>query len=267
MKKPRAPHDNDPKPQDNDLCVGDLHADLDGFQKLLKKAKWNADTQKIFLLGDVLDRGHQAKELLDFIRNYGISSIIGNHCYFHYRFSQHLIEYKKSRKKNPMHLSPEKKNTFEQFANDEEYIQYMTPIIDDFPLYLPFEVSWGKGFLLHGGVDPFNSIEQQEPDKMLVRRYHPSPDKFIENETEEYKYWQKSYTGHLGTIISGHHPVPNFDFHQNPYTISLDGGGVMGEYSKGTGVHRLMRLGDRVIFECPPSVEAVQNYYRIKNAK
>jgi len=264
MLKPRPPNEFDPRPKDGDLCVGDIHADLDGFKNLLKIANWNPDTQRVFLLGDILDRGHQAKECLDFVRSNGIISILGNHCDWHYRYSKHLIEHLKTGKKIPMKLDKVHKNTFEQFSSNEEYISYMSPIIDEFPLYLDFEDSQGKGFLLHAGIDPFNTIEDQQPDKMMVRRYHPSSDHFIEDETPEYPYWQRSYEGHLGFILHGHAPVPTWDFHKNSWVISLDGGSCMGKYSKGYGVHRAMRFGDRKIFEGPASEKAVANFDRLR---
>ena len=265
MQKPRPASAFDPKPQDGDFCVGDLHADLSGFQKLLKKAHWNPDKQRIFLLGDLLDRGHQAKKLLDFKKQYGIFSILGNHDFFHFRYAIHLQNKILTGKKIPMHLTPEKKDTFVQFGEDQTYIEYMLPIIDDYPAYLPFEDSQGKGYLMHGGPDCYNPIEDQDLEKMLIRRYHPSPNHFIEEETQEYQFWQKSYTGHLGVIINGHHPVPAWNYHENTLTISLDGNGVAGKYAKwGQGMHRLMIFGSREIIESPGSKKAEANYKKVK---
>jgi hypothetical protein len=264
MNKPRRPNELDPRPKDGDLVCGDLHADADGFKNLLKIANWNPDTQRVFLVGDILDRGNKAKEALDFIRSNGMVSTAGNHDWFHYRYSKHLIEHLKTGKKIPMKLDKVHKNTFEQFSGKKEYISYMSPIIDEFPLYLDFEDSQGKGYLLHGGIDPFNKIEDQQPDKIMVRRYHPSPDHFIEDETPEYPYWQRSYTGNCGLICHGHAPVPTWDFHKNSWVISLDGGSCMGKYSKGYGVHRAMRFGDRKIFEGEPSKEAVAHFDRLR---
>jgi len=263
--KPRLPNELDPKPKDNDLVVGDLHADLVGLKNLLKECNWNTDNQKVFLLGDLLDRGVEAKELLNFKKQYGLFSILGNHEHFHQRNTQHLITQSKTGKKPPTHLTPEKKHTFNQFADQNEYIRYMSNIYDDFPVYLPFEDSQGKGFLVHAGFDPFNKLKDQDIDKMLVRRFHPSPNCFLKEETEEYKYWPKFYKGHLGYLLVGHHPVPTYDYFKNPWVYNLDGNGVAGKYAEwGQGVHRAMRLGDRKIFEAIGGEKSAENYRRLR---
>ena len=259
--KPRPPTAFDTTPTDNDLILGDIHADLDGAKGALAKAGFNPDKQRLFTVGDNIDRGPQAKETLDCMKQYGVQSIMGNHDWAHHRYGQHMLNAAATGKKIPMTLKPEMENTKNQLGDD--YIKHTTEM-GQYPLWLPFQDSQGSGHILHGGIDPFKSMEDQQPDKMMIRRYHPSPNGFQEHESEEFPYWQRSYTGHLGTIIHGHAPMSHHhNDHSNPNVFSLDGGGAFGSLVPWGGKHRVMRLGDRQIFESPGSTNAEAHYRQI----
>lgn len=262
--KPRLPTESDPKPTDGDLVVGDPQADLEGFKGVLKAANWNPDKQQVFSIGDNIDRGPKAKEMMEFMDNYGIHSILGNHDWKMARYVQHHINGAATGKANPIKPNPEMQDTIDQFGPD--LIKHGVKM-KDYPLYLPFEDSQGKGYLMHGG--PSNHpIEKQDPNMMLVRRQNPHPPQFMRGESEEFPAWQKSYNGHLGTILHGHNGTPTADYHRNPHVISLDGSGSIGKHAmnkdsqeeKWMGHHRLVRLGDRKIFESPGSSES-EAYY------
>ena len=254
----RLPDETDPIPTDNDLVGTDIHADLDGFKGALKAANWNPDKQRLFLGGDNIDRGHQAKETLDFMKQYGVTSIKGNHDNAHGRLAKHMLNAAATGKKIPMKVTPEMEDAKNQLG--DEYIPRALEM-NNYPLYLPFQDSQSKGYLVHGGVSPEHGIEDQVHDKMLVRRHHPMPPQFMHDESEEYPFWQRSYPGHLGTILHGHSPSPSHDFHGNKNVYSLDGGGVMGSMVPWGGKHRIVRLGDRKVFEAPGNPEA-ENHYR-----
>lgn len=264
MIKPRLPSAHDPTPNDGDLAIGDIHGDLPGLQNVLKEAKWNPDKQRLFTVGDLVDRGHDAKGVMDFLHQYGATNILGNHDWMHARNAHHVENEMATGKKNPMKPKLAKSDTMRQFGDVPTYLQYAKRMAN-FPLYLSFEDSQGPGYMVHGGVDPFNSMENQQPDKLMVRRHHPMPDYFLEGENEQHPYWQRSYKGHLGTIVHGHHPMEKHD--NFPNVVSLDGGGAFGSLQPWGGKHRAMRFGDRKIFEAPGSSESEANYRRILMAK
>jgi hypothetical protein len=256
----------DPTPTDGDLVYGDSQADLDGLKGLLKKANWNPDKQRVWSIGDNIDRGPKAREMMQFMDYYGINSILGNHDWKMARYVHHHLNQGVTGKANPIKPNPEMQDTIDQFGPD--LIKYGTKM-KDYPLYLPFEDSQGKGYLMHGGPHPTAPIEHQDPNMMLVRRQHPHPPQFMRGESEEYPAWQRSYKGHLGTILHGHNGTPTADFWGNPHVVSLDGSGSIGKYANEKqsiegqgwhGHHRLIRLGDRKIFESPGSPESEAHY-------
>jgi len=258
--KARLPNESDVTPTDNDLIIGDIHADLDGAKGALSKAGYNPDKQRLFTVGDNIDRGPQAKETMDFMHKYGVQSIMGNHDFAHHRYGQHMMNAAATGKAIPMKLTPEMEDAKNQLGDD--YLKH-TKTMGNYPLYLPFQDAQGKGYLVHGGVSPHHSIEDQQPDRMLIRRHHPMPQGFMHGESDEFRFWQRSYPGHLGTILHGHSPSETHDFHGNKNVYSLDGGGVMGSLTPWGGKHRVVRLGDRQVFESPGSPQAEAHYRSI----
>lgn len=270
--RPRIPDETDATPTDGDLIAGDVHGDLDGLKGALSKAGYNPDKHRLWSVGDNIDRGHQSKEMMDFMDHYGVGSVLGNHEWAHHRYGKHMMNAAVTGKKIPMKVTPEMEDTKRQLGDD--YLKYSTKF-GNYPLYLPFQDSQGSGYIVHGGIDPEPSEEHmnqspddemrnQSYDSMLVRRFHPSPNVYIPNETKEFPYWQRSYNGHLGAIIHGHAPMshPQND-HGNPNVYSLDGGGVFGSLANWGGKHRVMKLGSRQIYESPGSPEAEVHYRQI----
>lgn len=49
--------------------IGDIHGCYDEFQKMLKKIKFNPKFDRLFFVGDYIDRGKQSYEMLSWIEN------------------------------------------------------------------------------------------------------------------------------------------------------------------------------------------------------
>lgn len=62
-------------------CIGDLHGRYDLFIELLNKIKFSPEKDRIFLLGDVIDRHYGGNKILEYILNHQQSCclILGNH--------------------------------------------------------------------------------------------------------------------------------------------------------------------------------------------
>lgn len=61
------------------FVVGDLHGMYDAFVKLLEKANYNPETDIIYSVGDLIDRGPKSYELIEFFSQPNCHAIIGNH--------------------------------------------------------------------------------------------------------------------------------------------------------------------------------------------
>lgn len=63
-----------------DIIAGDLHGTLDKFMEALAAAKFNAAVgDRLFLVGDLVDRGPQSFAMLDLLNMPGVHAVRGNH--------------------------------------------------------------------------------------------------------------------------------------------------------------------------------------------
>ncbi|WP_406828194.1 metallophosphoesterase [Microbulbifer sp. ARAS458-1] len=62
-----------------DFVVGDVHGHLEQLQKQLNALAFDPDSDRLFCLGDVIDRGPDSRAMLDFIDQKSVFSILGNH--------------------------------------------------------------------------------------------------------------------------------------------------------------------------------------------
>ncbi len=62
-----------------DFVVGDIHGCFSLFEALLKSVKFQPEADRVFSVGDLIDRGDESTRVLEFIRQPWFHSIMGNH--------------------------------------------------------------------------------------------------------------------------------------------------------------------------------------------
>ena len=64
-----------------DYLIGDVQGCFDSLQALLKKIKFSTDKDRLFFLGDVVNRGDKSLATLRFIKdlNENAKMVLGNH--------------------------------------------------------------------------------------------------------------------------------------------------------------------------------------------
>ncbi|MGN0496389.1 MAG: metallophosphoesterase [Lachnospiraceae bacterium] len=76
--------------------TSDLHGDLESFRKLLRIVRFDIKEDKMYILGDLLDRGPQSMELLSFVMkniiNGSMDLLKGNHELFAQMFLEKKLE-------------------------------------------------------------------------------------------------------------------------------------------------------------------------------
>ncbi|KAA0445791.1 MAG: symmetrical bis(5'-nucleosyl)-tetraphosphatase [Candidatus Thioglobus sp.] len=65
----------------SDYFIGDVQGCFDSLQKLLRKAQFSTDKDRLFFLGDVVNRGNKSLQTLRFIKDLGANAqmLLGNH--------------------------------------------------------------------------------------------------------------------------------------------------------------------------------------------
>ncbi len=125
------------------LVIGDIHGCYVELQDLLEKAEL-AQGDRIIALGDIVDRGPESPEVLDFFRaESGTSSLMGNHERKHIR--SYLGE-----------LQPALSQRITRHQLDDGYPEALA-WMESLPLYLELP----EAILVHGYLEPGIPLEEQ----------------------------------------------------------------------------------------------------------
>jgi len=210
------------------FVISDIHGCCKTFKKLLEKIDLQKQ-DKLYLLGDYIDRGPDSSGVLDFIielknLDYSIFPILGNH-------ERNLIETSILYDKKMFRLFVRKLNKSPNILNefDEIKTQY-TEFIKNLPLYYDLD----KYFLVHAGINFKSENPMEDKESMLEIRW------FAENVPIDFPK----------TIIHGHN-VTNindikFAIENKAKVIPLDNGCV---YNKTHRVYDYTQLGNLCCLE------------------
>ncbi|MFI3228060.1 MAG: metallophosphoesterase [Clostridia bacterium] len=163
--------------------VSDLHGNLKKWQKLLQEINFN-ETDEMYILGDILDRGERPiKLMLDIKKHSNVHCIMGNHeLMFLKIFSKFILH----------GVSDFRKNIFKAMLFDDWKISDGVTTIDEFcklsmqkqyeilqyvekmPLYREITVSGTKYLLTHSALGNFEQdkkIEQYTPSQIVCGEF------------------------------------------------------------------------------------------------
>ena len=165
----------------NTFVIGDIHGCFTELQELLDKAGVAEDV-RIIGLGDIVDRGPDSVQVLDFFCNNPTRlSLMGNHERKHVRGARHEVR---------LALS--------QIISREEFgasYQQALERMGSFRLYIDLP----EAILAHGYLEPGISLEQQR-DTVLCGTM--SGDHYLQNQFAQ--PWYALYDGDKPVIV-GHH--------------------------------------------------------------
>ena len=228
--------------------TSDLHGcSLETLQKLLDKAGFS-QRDFLFVLGDVIDRGENAAQLLLWLTEQtNVQLILGNHeammllCDFLFRevTEENLEELTDADFKAYEHWMRNGAATTIQglkqvMADDPSLLEGILEYLREASLYEDLEVNGKRYVLVHGGLGNFHpekSLEEYEPHDILWER--PKMDT---------RYYENA------TVVFGHTPTV---FYGEEYRgkairtetwINIDTGAAMGDYPM------LLRLDDEAAF-------------------
>ena len=163
------------------FIIGDIHGCFTELQELLDKAGI-ADDDRIIALGDIVDRGPYAPQVLKFFCNSTSRlSLMGNHERKHVRGARHEVR-----------LALSQIISRDQFG--ASYPQALT-WMDAFPLF----VDLPDAVLVHGYLEPGIVLEEQR-DSVLCGTM--SGDQYLQSQYVQ--PWYALYDG-VKPVIVGHH--------------------------------------------------------------
>ena len=161
------------------IFIGDVHGHFDGLMHLLEEMALGAD-DRIFFLGDLIDRGPKSAQVVNFVRENGHPCILGNHeCLAIDAFP----EFEVSEFGLQAWLYGGGRSTLESYqhvGNDAllfEHLEWMREL----PLYIDLEDFW----LVHAGVDPTRSLAEQGHEQFCWIRgdFHQTAEPYFTDKT------------------------------------------------------------------------------------
>lgn len=159
------------------IFIGDVHGHYDGLMVLLDAVAPGADDH-VYFVGDLIDRGPQSADVVEFVRQSGYGCVLGNH-------EQLLLDSFPNGRHNKAALEAwlysggrATMASYGKAGIPMAHLEWMRRL----PLYLDLGDIW----LVHAGVEPNLPLEKQTPEQFCWIRdeFHRStkpyfPDKLI----------------------------------------------------------------------------------------
>ncbi|MBV9387986.1 MAG: serine/threonine protein phosphatase [Chroococcidiopsidaceae cyanobacterium CP_BM_ER_R8_30] len=139
------------------IFIGDVHGYYDGLMTLLEAIAPGSDDQ-VYFLGDLIDRGPQSAQVVEFVRQSGYSCLLGNH-------EQMLLDVLASRINVPTVVQ---QNWLYSggFATITSYKEATIPESHiDWMLQLPTHLDLGDIWLAHAGIAPTMPLAEQTAEQ------------------------------------------------------------------------------------------------------
>ena len=188
--------------------TSDLHGDYYNFIKLLETIKFDSKTDKLYILGDVLDRGKYGIKLLNFIRKYidegSMVLIKGNHELFAEMYLK-------------INLTQRKWSTWgggptleEIYVMSKEEKDDLLRFIESLEHYISIKASNSEWVLTHAGISA-DYLKENEDGTINVKKsidYAVCEDEFMLLVSNDIHYVPHSIVKKLDCfVVVGHTPV------------------------------------------------------------
>lgn len=188
----------------NDYCVGDIHGCFAKLQQQLDEMGFNPEVDRLFSVGDLVDRGPDSEAALEWLAKPWFHAIAGNHEQMAIDAAQGLVDW-----------DLYEYNGGKWFKELHESVRYYyAEVFRKLPLAMEVETSDGLVGIVHGDSPPdWNQIREFNNHRLLWgrQRFHSKNTKDVEN---------------VVSVYCGHTPVETIQQYGNVFFI--DTGAVFG---------------------------------------
>lgn len=221
--------------------VSDIHGCFNTFKTLLNKVNFNEESDKLFILGDIVDRGPHIWEIYEWVRERHLKNvymIIGNHEYDFItdvyvakgkqivqnnipitKENKHYVEALKKHKFVIDHYHTIKRLTEKPNSKTIDDLVEMAEFFAELPFYYEIKINGNEFVLVHAGCK--QNFEETSVNDFIWDRTLAETDTMLKNMS----------------VIFGHTPTPVFgmetanrqiDERINAMKINIDCGCVYG---------------------------------------
>ncbi len=134
------------------IFIGDIHGHYDGLMRLLEAVDLDLQDD-VYFVGDLIDRGPQSRQVVDYVRKNGYRCVMGNH-------EQLLLEaFPNGEAHMPAFqgwLYSGGQSTLSSYTRVDDLFDHVN-WIKSLPLYIDLGDVW----LVHAGLNPQRTLEEQ----------------------------------------------------------------------------------------------------------
>lgn len=180
-----------------DIVVSDIHGCLEEFDELLRVVEYKPETDRLVLLGDLIDRGPDSIGVVRRARELKIETILGNHESKYLDFRKRQKQLRETGRENHMMFGPAKRAIYDQL-NEEDWAY-----LEAMPLWLDL----GEGLIaVHAGFEPGLTMKEQRPDKVVRVMYIGDDGKMVTGKDHEKPAGSVRWSERFGRfdVIYGH---------------------------------------------------------------
>lgn len=142
------------------IIVGDIHGCIDEFNELLDKLSYDKDSDRLILLGDLVDRGPDSKAVVQLARKMDLECVMGNHEHKFMKWFRSSV--------GAQSILGHKSYYNELSDEDINYIARM-----------PYYIKLDNIIIVHAGLRAGISLANQNKDDLMYIRYMDEESKFI----------------------------------------------------------------------------------------
>jgi len=196
-----------------DYVVGDIHGCFTSLQGELDKLEFNPETDRLFSVGDLVDRGPESDQVCDWLAKPWFHAVLGNH-------EQMAIDYSKGMGEPGDYTS----NGGLWFVSLDKYTRgYYTQEFERLPLVIEVHTPTGLVGIVHAECplkdwNELKSFIPQFKDMILWSRH-----RINRGYNWEVSNISKVYVGHTPVkskkILGNHHYIDTGAVYGHPFTI------------------------------------------------
>ena len=142
------------------ILISDIHGCIDEFNDLLRQLNYQSNSDRVILLGDLIDRGPNSLAVVEKARAMGLECVMGNH---EYKFLKWL------RSQGSRVDVYDRKDYYAKFSDQD--INYIT--------HMPYYIELDDVIIVHAGLKPGVKLSNQSKDDLMYMRYTDENRKFI----------------------------------------------------------------------------------------
>lgn len=177
-----------------DYVVGDIHGNKSALMRLIKKVNFNFENDRLFSVGDLIDRGNENIEVIDLLKEKWFFAVCGNH-------EEIIINIKLKKYEDVYENKLNRDGNLWFFKESDEK---RTEIVNIFK-NLPYAIQVGNIGIVHAYPDTcwnetLYAIKKKDHFKINTYIYNRSVSKLVSN----YNYTTVKKIENIDYVIVGH---------------------------------------------------------------